>query len=187
MFHNNLKALRLKRGLSQKQVADFLNVSPQSVSKWEKGESLPSIEYLPQMAECLGCDINAFFAKEEKVAINYCLVDSFLALEAEVFNYGRNIEDVTAFLTENPETINVIAALCDGLMKYQTLSAKSVQGLLNCNESEARTFIRHLEQCEMVEKLDIADAYFVIKDAVEGLVILLRMQQQICDLTNKLN
>ena len=66
MFHNNLKALRLKCGLSQRQVADFLNVSPQSVSKWEKGESFPSIEFLPQMAECFGCDINAFSQKRRK-------------------------------------------------------------------------------------------------------------------------
>ncbi len=65
MFNNNLKALRLKSGLSQKQVADFLNVTPQSVSKWEKGEALPSIDYLPRLAECLNCDFNAFFAKEE--------------------------------------------------------------------------------------------------------------------------
>ena len=115
------------------------------------------------------------------------MVDSFFALETEVFNNRRNTENVTAFLIENPDATTVITELCDGLMKYQTLSLKSVQGLLNCNESEAKTFIRHLERCDMVEKLDIADAYFVIKDAVEGLVILLKMQQEICNLTNKLN
>ena len=51
MFNHNLKALRLKSGLSQKQVADFLSVTPQSVSKWEKGEALPSIDFLPKLAE----------------------------------------------------------------------------------------------------------------------------------------
>ena len=61
MFNKNLKNIRLQQGLSQKQVADYLLVSPQSVSEWEKGEALPSIEYLPKLAECLNCDINAFF------------------------------------------------------------------------------------------------------------------------------
>ncbi|MBQ8359975.1 MAG: helix-turn-helix transcriptional regulator [Oscillospiraceae bacterium] len=187
MFHNHLKALRLKCGLSQKQVADFLSISPQSVSKWEKGEALPSIEFLPKMAECLECDINAFFAKEGKAERNYCLVDSFFALETDVLYNGKNTEAVTAFLIENPDTINVITDLCNVLMEYKTVNVKTVQGILNCNEAEARAFVRHLEGCEMIEKLDIADAYFVIKDAVEGLILLLKTQKELCDITDKLN
>lgn len=61
MFNINLKRIRLEQELSQKQIADFLTVSPQSVSKWEKGEALPSIDFLPKLAECLNCDVNAFF------------------------------------------------------------------------------------------------------------------------------
>lgn len=84
MFSNNLKALRLKSGLSQKQVADFLCVTPQSVSKWENGDSLPSIDFLPKLAECLDCDINAFFEKEEKalikVDVRTCINDLFVLL-----------------------------------------------------------------------------------------------------------
>ena len=181
MFHNNLKMLRLKRGLSQKQIADHLGISPQSVSKWETGESLPSIEFLPKMAECLECDINEFFTKKGEKPMDFSFVESFFALEADVLHNGYKTE-LEEFLRKNPDTLDMITSLCNNLAEYKTLNVKTIQGILNCNESEARTFIHHLERCELIEKLDIADAYFVIKDAVEGLVYLLRIQLVVCDL-----
>ena len=39
MFNDNLKRIRLKSGLSQKQLAEYLSISSQSVSKWETGVS----------------------------------------------------------------------------------------------------------------------------------------------------
>ena len=39
MFHENLKALRKDRGLSQEELAVRLNVVRQTISKWEKGVS----------------------------------------------------------------------------------------------------------------------------------------------------
>lgn len=39
-FSDNLQVLRARRGLTQEQLAEALNVSRQSVSKWESGGSL---------------------------------------------------------------------------------------------------------------------------------------------------
>ena len=83
MFNKNLKNIRLQQGLSQKQVADYLLVSPQSVSKWEKGEALPSIEYLPKLAEILKCDINSFFAPISVKPTSNQVLSDFLTLENE--------------------------------------------------------------------------------------------------------
>lgn len=70
MFHIRLKEMRLAAKKTQKELADYLNLTPQSVSKWEKGEVLPSLEYLPKLAEFFHCDINAFFQDSiEKVDI----------------------------------------------------------------------------------------------------------------------
>ena len=44
-----LRALRRARDLTQEEVASALHVSPQSVSKWERGESYPDIELLPAL------------------------------------------------------------------------------------------------------------------------------------------
>lgn len=46
----NLKKYRIKKNLTQEEVAEFLGITPQSVSKWERGESYPDITFLPALA-----------------------------------------------------------------------------------------------------------------------------------------
>ena len=46
----NLKTLRKEKNLTQEEVAEALSVSPQSVSKWERGDSYPDITLLPALA-----------------------------------------------------------------------------------------------------------------------------------------
>ena len=45
-FHNKLYNLRKQKGLSQEELANRLNVSRQTVSKWEVGDSTPDMENL---------------------------------------------------------------------------------------------------------------------------------------------
>jgi uncharacterized protein YjbI with pentapeptide repeats len=51
---------RKRRGLSQSQLAAGLNVSPQAVGKWERGESMPDIMTFDRMAHVLAVDLNYF-------------------------------------------------------------------------------------------------------------------------------
>ena len=53
MFHENLKVLRKKKGITQEELAVRLNVVRQTVSKWEKGLSVPDAEMLIKLAEIL--------------------------------------------------------------------------------------------------------------------------------------
>lgn len=46
----NLKKYRILKELTQEDVAEFLGITPQSVSKWERGESYPDISLLPALA-----------------------------------------------------------------------------------------------------------------------------------------
>lgn len=48
---NSIRLHRNKSGLTQKQLAEKLNVTPQAVSRWEKGIVEPDISTLKQMAE----------------------------------------------------------------------------------------------------------------------------------------
>ncbi len=50
MLGDNLKRLRQSRGLSQEEMAGKLNVVRQTVSKWEKGLSVPDSEMLMEIA-----------------------------------------------------------------------------------------------------------------------------------------
>lgn len=49
-----LKTLRLRLSLTQKELAEKLQVSFQTVSKWENGITLPDIVYLPKLAAIFG-------------------------------------------------------------------------------------------------------------------------------------
>ena len=54
MFSENLKTLRKQKGFTQEELAARLNVVRQTVSKWEKGLSVPDAELLTRLAEVLG-------------------------------------------------------------------------------------------------------------------------------------
>ena len=55
---NTIAKLRKKAGLTQKQLADKLNVSDKAVSKWENGGGYPEITILPQLSEILSISID---------------------------------------------------------------------------------------------------------------------------------
>ncbi len=50
---------RKKLGLTQNQLAKFLNISFQAVSKWENGTAYPDIEMLPKLANILDTTVDA--------------------------------------------------------------------------------------------------------------------------------
>ena len=53
MLHEKIKTLRQQKGFTQETLAIQLNVVRQTVSKWEKGLSVPDAEMLQQIAEVL--------------------------------------------------------------------------------------------------------------------------------------
>ena len=50
-FNNKLYELRKQKGFSQEELANRLNVSRQTISKWEVGESTPDMENLVAISE----------------------------------------------------------------------------------------------------------------------------------------
>jgi len=61
-----IKFLRKKNNLTQQQVAESLLISPQAVSKWERGESLPDISSLRELADLLNTTVEEILAGGEK-------------------------------------------------------------------------------------------------------------------------
>ena len=54
----NLKKYRVKKNLTQEDVAEYLCITPQSVSKWERGESYQDITLLPALANVFETSID---------------------------------------------------------------------------------------------------------------------------------
>lgn len=71
-FGENLKRLRKEKELTQETLADFLGVSFQTISKWERGENYPDITTLPTIASFFNITIEDLLGvdkakKEQKI------------------------------------------------------------------------------------------------------------------------
>ena len=64
MFNENLKKLRREKGFSQEQLALRLDVVRQTVSKWEKGYSVPDAALLVKLAEVLDVPVSVLLGKD---------------------------------------------------------------------------------------------------------------------------
>lgn len=65
-FGENIKALRRQRDLTQEQAAELLNVSKQSVSRWETGTSYPDIMFLPVLASFYGVTVDSLLGADHE-------------------------------------------------------------------------------------------------------------------------
>ena len=57
-FGENLKKVRKNKKMSQEQLAEKVNVSRQSISKWETGEAYPEMNNILQLCKIFNCKIN---------------------------------------------------------------------------------------------------------------------------------
>ena len=63
-FHENFSKFRKSKGLTQEEIAETLQVSRQSVSKWENGEAIPDLAKIIKIAELLDVSIDALCGRE---------------------------------------------------------------------------------------------------------------------------
>jgi len=177
MIHENLKRLRIANKLTQQQVADHLMISNQSISKWEKGEALPSIEFLPQIAELFNCSVNAFFSDYE-ADIFVEMASRNLSLEesndiawkfiAAIMGDGSTEKEMDA-IEKYPELSIPVEAMflpvmVDILNENQTISIGLLQKKLGVGYYIASEIIKGLESLGVIvyEK----QSYRVVKDNI---------------------
>lgn len=64
-FINNLKFLRIDRGISQKELAQSCNLSPQCISALETGRNLPTANTLNQIANYFKISVDELLGRDE--------------------------------------------------------------------------------------------------------------------------
>ena len=97
-FGETLKKIRKQKDMTQEQLAEYLNISPQSVSKWETNLTLPDITLIPMLANIfevsadtiLGIDIDI---KKKRIQ------DIIEKADEYVYN-GYNVNEATETLRE---------------------------------------------------------------------------------------
>ena len=79
-FSDNLQFLRTRRGETQEQLAETLEVSRQSVSKWESGQSYPEMDTILRLCELYGVDLDTLMrgSVEESLVEDTAQYDRFM-------------------------------------------------------------------------------------------------------------
>ena len=96
-----IRRLRNARGLTQEALAAALNVTAQTVSKWECGNSIPDVQLLPEIAVYFGVSIDQLFAmspEQQMERIENHIYDRGMFTEAE----ERQLEQQLGVFAEDP-------------------------------------------------------------------------------------
>ena len=77
-FGKRLKSFRLEKNMSQQDLAEKLNVTPQAVSKWENDISEPEFQIIKEITQIYKVSFDRLFQDDEKSIykglIIFCLV-----------------------------------------------------------------------------------------------------------------
>jgi Predicted transcriptional regulators len=116
---NNIFAGRKRLGLSQSGLGDTLRVSHQAVSKWERGECLPDIDALVELAKRFGTTIDELLRERiekdpetetkpaipEEGAVIWRRMQEKIREQIAEQSFRTYFEPTAAFLDENGDLI----------------------------------------------------------------------------------
>ena len=84
MIGDNIKFYRKKNQLTQDDIAEACNVTRQAVSKWENGESLPTVENLYALSRLLHTSVDDILIgekeRDDEPSLSFIFFFGFLAL-----------------------------------------------------------------------------------------------------------
>ncbi len=100
MFSDNLKELRKKKGFTQEELASKVNVVRQTVSKWEKGLSVPDADSLQKIADVLDVEVSQ-------------LLGAKIEVEEDKNDIAEQLSRINEQLViKNRRTKKIVAAIC---------------------------------------------------------------------------
>ena len=115
VFSGNLRRLRQSKGYTQEQAAERLGVSPQSVSRWECGATLPDVLLLPAIAELYCVTVDDLYREDSTAYKNYA--SRLMA----VYESTRDREDFIRADNEYRRLMDSGACTTDDLRSYGVL------------------------------------------------------------------
>lgn len=87
IFFKRFKELRESFALTQKEIAQKLNVEPSTISMWESGKNVPDLKTLINVCTLFGVDANYFFSSSYSKINKYAIVNK----EAEENNISAEM------------------------------------------------------------------------------------------------
>ena len=125
-------------GMTQKQLAEKLNMSDKSVSKWERGICLPDVSVYMELCEILGISINEFLAGEDIDAENVekKSEDNIIQVTKDSKKKQKNLKSILAVVT----TFAVIMVLVLGaVFVHKVMEPKNYITAVDRTSAEMKT------------------------------------------------
>lgn len=164
-------------GMTQKQLAEKLNMSDKSVSKWERGICLPDVSVYMELCEILGISINEFLAGEDIDAENVekKSEDNIIQVMKDSKKKQKNLKSILAVVT----TFAVIMVLVLGtVFVHKVMQPKNYITAVDRTSTEMKT-------AELLSGTDGAYLFnFYVKEEYKTLTIYLS-EYQAGELINK--
>ena len=96
-----LKELRLNQGLSQKDLAEKLNVSPTNIYNYETGRTEPSIEWIIKLADALNTSVDYLIGHDDVESVQRASASGLSPEELELLRNYALLSDVERRAVQN--------------------------------------------------------------------------------------
>ncbi len=151
MFSENLKAMRKAKGYTQEELAIKLNVTRQTISKWEKGLSVPDVDFLFKIADVLETNVGTLLGGAIMDEVNKDTVAEQLAKISEQLaiknRRSKRIWKIVGIVLLTILALNLLLAIF-GMSAYTSFS------------TDGKTTVK----CKLTHIIDVEKLEIVIKN-----------------------
>ena len=137
MFSENLKAMRKAKGYTQEELAIKLNVTRQTISKWEKGLSVPDVDFLFKIADVLETNVGTLLGGAIMDEVNKDTVAEQLAKISEQLaiknRRSKRIWKIVGIVLLTILALNLLLARF-GMSAYTSFSTDGKTTVIEMNE-----------------------------------------------------
>lgn len=155
-FEENLQFLRKRAGMTQEQLAEALDVTRQSVSKWESGAGFPELEKLLRLSELFQIDMDTLL----KGDVEQCVSEDTCGYDAHMESFGKMIVGGVALIISGFGMIPVLEGLgCSEQLSFAVLmlcviiavSAFIIAGMRNDQFGKAHPYVQPFYDAKTLE------------------------------------
>lgn len=164
MLNENIKAIRKSKGLSQEEIAVKLNVVRQTISKWEKGLSVPDSDMLISISEVLETPVSTLLGE----TVVETKVDDLKAI-------SKKLEIINLQLAQRNTAIRktiqgLLVALCTVILIISVVLIALNSPYLGWNYNDPETAVLGVS-FHIFEWLFVRLAPFVLIGAIAGIIL----------------
>ncbi len=154
MFNENLRELRKSKGFTQEELATKINVVRQTVSKWEKGLSVPDADSLQKIADVLDVEVSQLLgAKIEVEEDNNEIAQQLSRINEQLVIKNRRAKKIwtaVVIILLIPVLIILLALILVPIFGFNTYSSGSVE--IEGTVIEEYEDLKYIEDEEIIEE-----------------------------------